>query len=107
MSVAHAINTTAREAGEYQELHAWYIIWWRSLTRQVRRLLSMPSRAWRALSWELRQALKFAAAFVGWFAAWMLFYIAVIISFSYSLVLGFSVVFAFAVLFFYLVEATT
>ena len=77
-------------------------IWFR-LTRMVRRALSGSKRAFRRLWMKIPRfwqfVIKFSATVVGWFAAYMLFYITLIVAFYYSIVLGFAVIALWAGLF--------
>lgn len=68
----------------------WLVRFWRSLSRRVRRFITRTkARFWRfidRLPPKLRDALAFAAVFVGTFVVWMLFYLSLIIAAAYGIV---------------------
>ena len=69
-----------------------FFLWYRKQTRRFKRRFI---KNWLILPTPWRRAIYFAASFVGFIAAYMLFYIAALIAFSYSIIAGFGVMFIF------------
>lgn len=75
-----------------------FLILWMWLRRKVRRSMMFLRRQWLRLPRGMRFVIRYAAEFTGWFVAWFIFYVSLIIAFSYSILLGFGVIFIYGCL---------
>lgn len=82
----------------------------RACNRKFRRAVLFSKRKfWRfvaSMPPGLRRSMAYAAAFVGYFAAWMLFYASILIAFSYGMFTGFAVLAVWGLLIGYILQRT-